>query len=94
MLFRSKRAAEARLQNSQLKSGSHEIDFEHYRRILKNKDVVAEGEKLFKGFKAADYDVGAQLKAIAAFEGKAVSWGNRIRGLGGGRRDGRMGSAG
>jgi hypothetical protein len=68
-----KRAADARLQNSTYKSASTTIDFEHYRSILKNKDVVAEGEKLFKSFKPADYDVQAQLKAIAAFEGKAVS---------------------
>lgn len=39
---------------------------------MKNKDVVAEGEKLFKSFKAVDYDLQAQLKAIAAFEAKAV----------------------
>jgi len=40
---------------------------------LKNQEIVAEGEKLFKSFKAVDYDLQAQLKAIAAFEAKAVS---------------------
>lgn len=69
-----KRAADATIHNSQLKNNKTEIDFEYYRRILKNKDVVAEGEKLFKGFKAADYDLSHQLKTIAAFEGKAVSF--------------------
>jgi hypothetical protein len=41
--------------------------------VLKNKEIVAEGEKLLKSFKAVDYDLQAQLKAIAAFEAKAVS---------------------
>merc|ERR1712000_325032 len=70
--FRS-RAAAARAANAAVKEQKTTVDFEHYRQVLKNKDVVAEGEKLFKGFKAVDYDVQAQLKAIAAFEAKAVS---------------------
>ncbi|KAI5479850.1 ATP synthase D chain, mitochondrial [Pseudohyphozyma bogoriensis] len=67
-----KRAADARLQHAQVTEHKAEIDFEHYRKILKNKSVVDEGEKLFKGFKPADYDVAAQLKTIEAFEGKAL----------------------
>merc|ERR1712225_181546 len=67
--FRS-RAAAARAANAAVKEQKTTVDFEHYRQVLKNKDVVAEGEK---GFKAVDYDVQAQLKAIAAFEAKAVS---------------------
>ncbi|KAL8293621.1 hypothetical protein RQP46_000322 [Phenoliferia psychrophenolica] len=67
-----KRAADARLHNSQLRDTKTEIDFEHYRNILKNREVVAEGEKLFASFKPVDYDVSAQLKTIAAFEGKAI----------------------
>lgn len=39
---------------------------------MKNKEIVQEGEKIFKSFKPVDYDVQAQLKAISAFEGKAV----------------------
>ncbi|KPV74944.1 uncharacterized protein RHOBADRAFT_65110 [Rhodotorula graminis WP1] len=70
--FRS-RAAAARAANAAVKEQKATVDFEHYRSVLKNKEVVAEGEKLFKGFKAVDYDVQAQLKAIAAFEAKAVS---------------------
>ncbi|ORY81752.1 hypothetical protein BCR35DRAFT_352264 [Leucosporidium creatinivorum] len=68
-----KRAADARLAHSTYSSAPKSIDFEHYRALLKNKDVVAEGEKLFKAFKPVDYDVKAQLKAIDAFEGKAVA---------------------
>lgn len=67
------RAAAARAANAAVKEQKTTVDFEHYRQVLKNKDVVAEGEKLFKSFKAVDYDVQAQLKAIAAFEAKAVS---------------------
>lgn len=69
-----KRAAEARVQNSLYTDAKKEIDFEHYRKILKNKAVVEEGEKLFKGFKEASYDLAGVQKSIAAFEGKAVSW--------------------
>lgn len=68
-----KRAADARVANSSFKKAPKSVDFEHYRSILKNKDIVAEGEKLFKSFKPVDYDLSAQLKAIDAFEQKAVS---------------------
>merc|ERR1712000_389073 len=61
--FRS-RAAAARAANAAVKEQKTTVDFEHYRQVLKNKDVVAEGEKLFKGFKAVDYDVQAHLKTI------------------------------
>ncbi|GAA5839270.1 hypothetical protein JCM11251_006024 [Rhodosporidiobolus azoricus] len=67
------RAAAARTANAAVKEQRTTVDFEHYRNVLKNKEIVAEGEKLFKSFKAVDYDLQAQLKAIAAFEAKAVS---------------------
>ncbi|BGP55759.1 hypothetical protein JCM8202_005676 [Rhodotorula sphaerocarpa] len=67
------RASAARAANSAVKDQKTTVDFEHYRQVLKNKDIVAEGEKLFQSFKAVDYDVQAQLKAIAAFEAKAVA---------------------
>ncbi|KAM0752757.1 ATP synthase d subunit [Meredithblackwellia eburnea MCA 4105] len=67
-----KRAAEARLHNSQVKDLKTDVDFEHYRKILKNKEIIAEGEKLLKSFKPVDYDVQAQIKTIQAFEAKAV----------------------
>jgi hypothetical protein len=68
-----KRASEARVQNSHYAEQKTDIDFAHYRKVLKNQDVVAEAEKLFKSFKPVDYDVSAQLKTISAFESKAVS---------------------
>ncbi|SCZ88073.1 BZ3500_MvSof-1268-A1-R1_Chr2-1g04171 [Microbotryum saponariae] len=67
------RAAAARTAHTTYSAQARTIDFEHYRSVLKNKEIVAEGEKLFKSFKPVDYDVQAQLKAIAAFETKASS---------------------
>jgi F-type H+-transporting ATPase subunit d len=70
-----KRAADAQIQAAALKDAKVDVDFAHYRAVLKNKSIVEEGEKLLKGFKPVTYDVEAQLKAISAFEGKAVSLG-------------------
>merc|ERR1711890_35514 len=47
------RAAAARAANAAVKEQKTTVDFEHYRQVLKNKDVVAEGEKLFKSFKVS-----------------------------------------
>ncbi|ODQ56221.1 ATP synthase subunit D [Saitoella complicata NRRL Y-17804] len=49
-----------------------DIDFAHYRSVLKNQSVVDEIEKSYKAFKPVTYDVNAQIKAIEAFEAKAV----------------------
>lgn len=68
-----KRAADAQVQHANLKEAKVDVDFAHYRAVLKNQKIVEEGEKLLRSFKPVDYDVNAQLKAIAAFEGKAVS---------------------
>jgi len=68
-----KRATDAQIQAAHLKEAKADVDFAHYRNILKNKAIVEEGEKLIKAFKPVTYDVDAQLKAISAFEGKAVS---------------------
>ncbi|KAH8830568.1 hypothetical protein DL96DRAFT_1593467 [Flagelloscypha sp. PMI_526] len=48
------------------------VDFAHYRSVLKNKAIVDELEKILKDFKPVTYDVNAQIKAIDAFEAKAV----------------------
>lgn len=40
--------------------------------MLKNQTVVSELEKAFSSFKPVEYDLSAQLKAIDAFEKKAV----------------------
>ena len=45
---------------------------------MKNKAIVDEAEKILKDFKPVTYDVGAHLKAIEAFEVKAVSIFNQI----------------
>jgi len=50
-----------------------QVDFAHYRSVLKNQKVVDELENTFKSFKPVDYDVSAQLKAIDQFQAKAVS---------------------
>ena len=49
------------------------VDLAHYRSVLKNKAVVDEAEKILKDFKPVTYDVTAHVKAIEAFEAKAVS---------------------
>ncbi|KAJ3294499.1 ATP synthase d subunit [Borealophlyctis nickersoniae] len=56
-----------------LKEANTSIDFEHYRRILKNQKVVAEAEKAFKSFTPATYDLAEQLRIIKEQESKAVS---------------------
>jgi F-type H+-transporting ATPase subunit d len=40
--------------------------------VLKNKAIVDEAEKLLKDFKPVTYDVSSTIKAIEAFEAKAV----------------------
>lgn len=49
-----------------------QVDFAHYKNIIKNQKIVSELEQSFKSFKPVDYDVAAQLKAIDAFQEKAV----------------------
>ena len=39
---------------------------------IQNQDVVAKAEKLLNDFKPVTYDIGAQVKAIDAFEAAAV----------------------
>ena len=55
-----------------------QVDFAHYKNVLKNQQVVSDLEQTWKSFKPADYDVNAQLKAIEAFQGKAVSGGGLL----------------
>ena len=39
---------------------------------IQNQDVVAKAEKLLNDFKPVTYDIGAQVKAIDAFDAAAV----------------------
>ncbi|ORX93264.1 putative ATP7-F1F0-ATPase complex, FO D subunit [Basidiobolus meristosporus CBS 931.73] len=55
-----------------LKEQKTDIDFAHYRTLLKNKKVVDQAEKAFSTFKPVKYNLDAQLKVISAFEEKAV----------------------
>jgi F-type H+-transporting ATPase subunit d len=56
-----------------LKEQKVDVDFSHYKSVLKNQSVVSQAEKILKDFKPVTYDVSAHLKAIDAFEAKAVS---------------------
>ncbi|KAK3823593.1 MAG: hypothetical protein J3Q66DRAFT_279808 [Benniella sp.] len=67
-----KRNEEARRVLTDLKEQKTAVDFAHYRKVLKNQAVVDELEKSFKTFKAASYDVQAQIKSIEAVEAKAL----------------------
>lgn len=58
--------------NSQLKTSNVAVDISHYRSVLKNQAVVDEAEKILKNFKPVTYDVSEHVKAIEAFEAKAV----------------------
>jgi hypothetical protein len=49
-----------------------QVDFAHYRGVLKNRAVVDEIERQFKTWQPKTYDVSRQIKAIEAFEGQAV----------------------
>lgn len=67
-----KRNEDARRRVQVLSEQPQEIDFAHYRSILKNQTALNEIESYFKNFKPATYDVGRQIRAIEAFEAQAV----------------------
>lgn len=67
-----KRHADAQRVQSQYASQPTTVDISHYRSVLKNKAIVDEAEKILKEFKPASYDVSSHIKAIEAFESKAV----------------------
>ncbi|EEP78719.1 ATP synthase D chain, mitochondrial [Uncinocarpus reesii 1704] len=68
-----KRNDDARRKVQTLSEAPQDIDFAHYRGVLKNKAIVDEIEKQMKSFKPQTYDVSRQLKAIEAFEAQAVA---------------------
>ncbi|KAJ7690292.1 ATP synthase d subunit [Mycena metata] len=68
-----KRHAEAQRLQKQYASEPTTVDLSHYRSVLRNQSIVDEAEKLLNGFKPVTYDVDAHVKAIEAFEAKAVA---------------------
>lgn len=49
------------------------MDITKYRSTLKNQSIIDEAERLLKNFKPVTYDVDELVKAVEAFETKAVS---------------------
>ncbi|KZW03894.1 mitochondrial ATP synthase [Exidia glandulosa HHB12029] len=67
-----KRNHDAQLAKNTLAAQPTSVDIAYYRSVLKNQAVVDQAEKALKDFKPVTYDVAAHIKAIEAFEGKAV----------------------
>jgi len=67
-----KRNDDARRKLQVLKDEPQNVDFGHYRSLLKNTAVIDEIESHFKSFKPKTYDVNKQLKAIESFEQVAM----------------------
>ncbi|EMC94535.1 hypothetical protein BAUCODRAFT_35758 [Baudoinia panamericana UAMH 10762] len=67
-----KRNDDARRKVQVLSDQPQQVDFAHYRSVLKNQSVIDDIEKQFKGFQVKKYDVNRQIKAIEAFEAQAV----------------------
>ncbi|KAF8609265.1 ATP synthase d subunit [Ceratobasidium sp. AG-I] len=68
-----KRHAEAQRIHSQYATQPTTLDLSHYRSVLKNQAVVDEAERILRDFKPVTYDVSEHVKAIEAFESKAVA---------------------
>ena len=66
-----KRNDEARRQLFALQQQDTEVDFENYRNVLNNKDVIAKIENYVKSYKTVTVDVSSQLSTLKAFETKA-----------------------
>src|SRR5579859_1492194 len=67
-----KRNVDAHNKLNQLKTSRTEVDFAHYRSILKNQAIVDEIQRAAKAFKPVTYDVSSILKGIEGFEAEAV----------------------
>lgn len=67
-----KRNDEAKKAHQELSAQSTEVDFEFYKSVLKNQNVVEEVQKAVSSFKPVAYDVSKTLKTIDIFEEKAV----------------------
>lgn len=67
-----KRHDEAKKENLDLTAQSTDIDFAHYRSVLKNSKVVDEIERAVNSFQPVTIDVSKNLKNIDVFEQKAI----------------------
>ena len=67
-----KRNDDARRKLQLLQDSPQNVDFGHYRSVLKNTAVIDEIEQHFKSFKPVTYDVSKQVKAIESFEQVAM----------------------
>lgn len=67
-----KRNEEARRQLLELQNQPTTVDFEHYRSVLNNSEIVDKIEKYFKSYKPVSVDISKQLSTIEAFESQAV----------------------
>ena len=68
-----KRHSEAQRIHSAYATQPTTVNFAHYRSTLKNQAVVDEAERILREFKPVTYDVNEHVKAIEAFESKAVA---------------------
>ncbi|KAI3405864.1 ATP7 [Candida oxycetoniae] len=67
-----KRYDEAKKNYIDLQAQTTEIDFNHYRSVLKNSKVVDEIEKAVTSFKPVTLDLSKNLKNIEIYEQKAI----------------------
>ncbi|KAG5459226.1 MAG: ATP synthase D chain, mitochondrial [Olpidium bornovanus] len=67
-----KRHDELRRTTKALEDSIPEIDFEYYRRVLKNQDVVKRAESALADFKPVKMALDDQLAVISKFEKKAI----------------------
>ncbi|SCW00857.1 LAFE_0C13542g1_1 [Lachancea fermentati] len=67
-----KRNDEARRKLFELQSQPTQVDFDHYRSVLKNTEVIDKIESFVKSYKAVTVDVSKQLSTISAFESQAL----------------------
>ncbi|ODQ82019.1 hypothetical protein BABINDRAFT_6635 [Babjeviella inositovora NRRL Y-12698] len=67
-----KRNDEAKRSIVELSTQATQVDFAHYKSVLKNQQIASEIESAFAAFKPVTYDVSKQLQTIQEFEAKAV----------------------
>lgn len=67
-----KRNDDAKKEHLSLTEKPATIDFDHYKSVLSNANVINEVEKAVNGFKPVTYDVSKTIKTIEMFEQKAV----------------------